>query len=348
MVVHAGDRTEFGARLETYRRELHVHCYRMMGSVQDADDMVQETFLRAWRRHESLETPASLRAWLYTIATNVCLDALKQRPRRAVPRTWGDVTSLAEPIPRAIQEPVWLEPYPDTLLAAGSEQSPEEQVTAREQITMAFIVALHRLPPRQRAVLLLREVLEWPASEVAALLDTSVAAVKSALHRARAVLAEHRVTPDAADARSLDDAAQARLAAYVRAWEAADITALVGLLKDDVVFSMPPIPAWYRGRDEVAGLMARTVFSGQAEGRWRLLPTSANGQVAFGLYRQSEMPGQYQAYGIQLVSMVDHAIGEITTFIGAEHFRHFDLPMVAPEERGALLNEQPQASTSLR
>ena len=194
----AGDQAEFGTRMETYRRELHVHCYRMLGSVQDADDMVQETFLRAWRRRDTVEGLSSLRAWLYTIATNVCLDALKRRPRRMVPvsarRRRRPLRSRSQ---RAIAEPIWLEPYPDALLQAADEQTPEEQVAAREHITMAFIVALHRLPPRQRAVLLLRDVLDWPASEVAALLDTTVPAVKSALHRARATLADHRDASDA-------------------------------------------------------------------------------------------------------------------------------------------------------
>jgi RNA polymerase sigma-70 factor, ECF subfamily len=327
MSVSVRDQTEFGARVETYRRELHAHCYRMMGSVQDADDMVQETFLRAWRRQETVETLSSLRAWLYTIATNVCLDALKKRPKRIVPTAQDAASTLAEPIPQAIMEPIWLEPYPDAMLQAANDQNPEERVSTQEQITMAFIIALHRLPPRQRAVLLLRDVLDWPASEVAALLNTTISAVKSALHRARAILADHRNTADADVGWKLDSSAQALLDAYVRAWEAADMPALVRLLKEDATYSMPPIPAWYRGKETIGALMSRTVFSGDAQGRWRLLPTRANGQPAFGLYRQSEIPGLYGAYGIQLVTLPGGSIGDITTFIDAALFAHFDLPL---------------------
>lgn len=327
MTGSARDHAEFGARMEVCRRELHVHCYRMMGSVQDADDMVQETFLRAWRRRETIAELSSLKAWLYTIATNVCLDALKRRPKRLVPTTRDAASTLAEPIPHAIVDPIWLEPYPDALLPAAEEQNPEARVATREDITLAFMVALHQLPPRQRAVLLLRDVLDWPASEVAALLDTSISAVKSALHRARSMLATHRQAPDAAYGWTLDSSAQTQLAAYVRAWEAADITALVHLLKDDATYSMPPIPAWYRGRETIRALLGRTVFSGQAHGRWRLLPTRANGQPAFGLYRHADIPGLYRAYGIQLVTRCDREICDIITFINAALFAHFDLPL---------------------
>ncbi len=325
--VSARDQAEFGARVETYRRELHVHCYRMMGSIQDADDMVQETFLRAWRRRETVEDISSLRAWLYRIATNVCLDALKRRPKRTVPTAREAAATLEAPIPQEIREPIWLEPYPDVMLQAASDQDPEEQVTAREHITMAFIVALHQLPPRQRAALLLREVLDWSAGEVAALLQTTVSAVKSALHRAHATLADFGYTPDAAPPWTLDEDAQRQLNAYVRAWESADIPALIRLLKDDATFSMPPLPAWYRGKETIRALILSTSFSGQAQGRWRLLPTQANGLPAFGLYRQAETPGLYRAYGIQLVTLSDRLMSDITTFIDADLFRYFNLPL---------------------
>jgi RNA polymerase sigma-70 factor (ECF subfamily) len=298
----------------------------MMGSLQDADDMVQETFLRAWRRRESVQHPASLKSWLYSIATHICLDTLKKRPRRAVPSSRDMAASLDEPIPPAVSEPVWLEPYPDALLQIAAGQDPVEQVTSREQITMAFIVALHRLPPRQRAVLLLCDVLDWPAGEVAALLDTTISAVKSALHRARAVLAEHRDNPDTAHSWTLDGLAQVRLASYVRAWEAADIVALVGLLKEDATFSMPPIPAWYRGKETVRALLSRTVFSGQAARRWRLVPTHANSQPAFGLYRYDDARCRYDAYGIQLLTFDGGQIRDITTFVNASLVARFALP----------------------
>jgi RNA polymerase sigma-70 factor (ECF subfamily) len=295
--------------------------------------MVQETFLRAWRRRETVEGISALRAWLYRIATNVCLDALKRRPKRTAPTAREAVSTLTEPIPQEIREPIWLEPYPDAMLQAANEQNPEEQVTAREHITLAFIVALHRLPPRQRAALLLRDVLDWSAGEVAALLQTTVSAVKSALHRAHATLADQGYTPDAEPSWSLDEAAQRQLDAYVRAWEAADIPALISLLKDDATFSMPPIPSWYRGKAAIRDLTALTVFSGQAQSRWRLLPTGANGRPAFAVYHCSEIPGLYQAHGIQVVTMPDRLISDITTFIEPALFAHFNLPLTISAKR---------------
>src|SRR5215469_14498211 len=315
MRVSDWDQTAFVAQIETYRRELHVHCYRLMGSIQDADDMVQETLLRAWRRRESIEDLSSLRPWLYKVATNICLDALKRRPNRRVPLTHEAASVATEPIPQEINDPIWLEPYPDTPLLAADEQHPEDVVVARENITLAFIVVLHQLPPRQRAVLLLRDVLDWSTSEVAAFLDTTIPAVKSALHRARSILAARRVTPDADLSWEVDGTTAAQLSAYVGAWETADIDAFVRLLKDDATFSMPPIPAWYRGREAIRALVTRTVFGGHAQGRWRLLPTRANGQPAFGLYAQQTADRRvYAAYGIQVVTLAHQVISDITTF----------------------------------
>ncbi len=286
--------SQFGVLVENYRRELQVHCYRMMGSVQDADDMVQETFLKAWRHRETFEGQASFRAWLYRIATNSCLDQLKKMKRRCVPVTRQDVSAGSDPIPAPVMEAVWLEPYPDHLLDVGSV-NPEEKLVKRETIALAFIVALHVLAPRQRAILILRDVLNWRAKEVADLLETSVSAVKSALHRARTTLAEYEngdlPYDDAGDV--LDEIEQQQLAGYVRAWETADIEGLLMLLKHDATFSMPPLPSWYRGRESIRVLAGKTVFSGEANGRWRLVPTRANGQLAFGLYRLDEEKGGY-------------------------------------------------------
>jgi RNA polymerase sigma-70 factor (ECF subfamily) len=216
-----------------------------------------------------------------------------------------------------------LEPYPDDLLFSDWN-NPEEQASTRENISLAFIAALHLLPPRQRAVLILRDVLDWQASEVAALLDTSIAAVKSSLHRARVTLAEHRYRPE--DDRALDAERQALLDDYLRAWETADIELLVKLLNDDATFSMPPIPSWYRGRETIRGLVSKTVFGGQAQGRWRLLSTAANRQPAFGLYRQVEDHGQYAAYGIQVLTFRHGLIADITTFRNPALFPYFGLP----------------------
>jgi RNA polymerase sigma-70 factor, ECF subfamily len=318
------DQDAFGAMVEPHRRELQAHCYRMIGSVQDAEDMVQETFLRAWRRRDTYEGRASLRAWLYKIATNVCLDALKKRPRRAVPVTFQPLSTLAEPISTSIMEPIWLEPYPDDLLSF-SDDNPEGRYSAQENIRMAFIAALHLLPPRQRAVLILRDVLDWQANEVADILDMTVAAVKSALHRARSTLAGQDLPPETVPV--LDESVQSRLHDYVNAWEAADIPALLHLLKQDATFSMPPIPSWYRGHAEIAGLTGKTIFSGDARGRWHLLPTRANHQIAFGLYRQTDVKNVYDAYGIQVLTFDGDQIADITTFINPTLFPLFNLPM---------------------
>lgn len=316
---------EFGLLLEHHRREIQVHCYRLMGTPQDAEDMVQETFLRAWRSRNTCANRASFRAWLYKIATHVCLDALKSRSRRFVPLTHEEVSTLVQPIPASIMEPIWLEPYPDNLLCA-TDDDPEDYLTSQENIKMAFLAALHLLPPRQRAILILRDVLEWPTHEVAILLDTTESAVKSALHRARSTLSVHNDSRITEIMPTLDDFTQHRLLDYIRAWEAADIPALLQLLQDDATFSMPPIPSWYRGKETIRQLTAMTIFSGDAVGRWRLLPTRANRQIAFGLYRHSESPHTYTAYGIQLLTFRDTLIADIITFRNPALFPYFKLP----------------------
>lgn len=320
------DSHHFGRLLEPYRRELAVHCYRMLGSTLDSEDMVQETFLRAWRARQTYAGHASLRAWLYRIATNACLDQLKKGPRRAIPRTYQPVSSTADPIPSDVHEPVWLQPYPDSLLPTSAPSDPAALLIKREHITLAFVTALHLLPPRQRAVLILRDVLDWQASEVAALLDMTVPAVKSALHRARATLAAH--TPADTPAR-LDTLQQQQLADYVRAWEQADIDALLKLLTTDATFSMPPIPAWYRGHAEIRALAGQTIFRGPAAGRWHLCPTAANQQPAFGLYRRAD-DTHYQAYGIQVLTVTASQISDIITFRYPGLFAAFGLPETVP------------------
>ncbi|GAB4519325.1 MAG: sigma-70 family RNA polymerase sigma factor [Anaerolineae bacterium] len=318
--------SEFGQTVEQYRAELQAHCYRMFGSVQDAEDMVQETFLRAWKRRETYIDDTSLRAWLYKIATNICLDTLKKQRRRVIPQTWEAVRDGTDPVPAAILEPIWIEPYPDEMLT-GHDLHPEQQVLAQETISIAFLAALQRLPPRQRAVLLLTDVLDWRAREVADLLSITVPAVKSLLHRARAKMADDNapaVTNPGAQMEQVGDL-KARLAAYVLAWETADMDALINLLTEDATFSMPPIPSWYQGRRSILALISRTVFSGEAAGRWRLLPTRANGQVAFGLYRQGE-DGSYQPYGIQVLTLRGDFISDIITFRKPELVHYFRLP----------------------
>ncbi len=316
----------FGTLVEQYERELRVHCYRMLGTLHDAEDMVQETFLRAWKRRETFTENISLRAWLYKIATNACLDALKKQRRRVIPVTLGESASADASIPSSVTDPIWLDPYPDELLPVG-DATPEQQMIAREHIRIAFVAALHVLPPRQRAVILLSDVLDWHLSEIAALLETTVSAVKSALYRARVTIEAHRAAdPTGGMSASPDDPTlQMKLDAYVRAWESADVDGLIALLRDDATFSMPPIPSWYRGADEIRRLVAKTIFSGAAAGRWRLIPTRANGQIAFGLYRQADTGG-YTAYGIQVVTAVSDAITDILTFRVPVLVPRFNLP----------------------
>ncbi|CAN5780313.1 sigma-70 family RNA polymerase sigma factor [soil metagenome] len=320
---------EFSSLTEPYRRELQAHCYRMLGALQDAEDLVQETLLRAWQRRETYAGRASLRIWLYKIATNLCLDTLERRKRRTLPIVRQKAATLDEPIPPDVDEPIWLEPFPDALLPTA-EMTPEARFSMRENISLAFLVLLQQLPPRQRAVLTLRDVLDWQASEVAELLELTVPAVKSLLFRARRTLAAqpHGVALD--DTRPVypDSAMRALLERYTTAWEMADIDELVTLLKEDATFSMPPIPTWYQGRKTIGNLVAKTIFRGNAQGRWRLQPTWANGQVAFGLYRVGETAGVYHPYGIQVVKFEYMMIADITTFRVPALFPKFELSTI--------------------
>ncbi|MCK6576712.1 MAG: sigma-70 family RNA polymerase sigma factor [Anaerolineae bacterium] len=318
------DHQNFEARVAPQRSELLAHCYRMMGSLSDAEDLVQETLLRAWRRRDTYVEDASLRAWLYRIATNACLDALRKRRRRVIPLNYEEESSAADPIPPAVSDPIWLEPFPDALLAP-LDQHPEGRLLIRETLSIAFMAALQLLTPRQRAVLLLSDVLDWSDAEIADLLGTSVSAVKSALHRARAGTAEAKRGQFQEASLIQDEALRVQVSAYVRAWETADVEGLIALLRDDATFSMPPIPSWYRGREEIRRLVSRTVFAGEASGRWRLLPTRANGQITFGLYRQAESGG-WRAYGIQVLTPFEYQIADIITFRDPALAARFGLP----------------------
>ncbi|MGZ9224136.1 MAG: sigma-70 family RNA polymerase sigma factor [Anaerolineales bacterium] len=321
------DQYEFGSLAESHRRELRLHCYRMLGCLQDAEEMVQETFVRAWNRRETYAGRSTFRAWLYKIATNQCLDALRRKPRRALPITRADASTLDVPIPASINEPIWLEPYPFDI-PAPEDSNPEARYSMSESIRLAFITSLHLLPPRQRAVLILRDVLDWRAEDVADALGQSVPSVKSALHRARATLAKHHTTlqHENMTAHVADEELRAQLDLYLRAWESADVDGLVALLRDDSTFSMPPIPSWYRGRENIGGLVRKTIFAGQASGRWRLLSTRANGQPGFGLYKLNEEIKGYDGYGIQVVTFDGKQIADITTFRNPALIAFFELP----------------------
>jgi RNA polymerase sigma-70 factor (ECF subfamily) len=326
VAARAGNQREFTNLTEPYRRELQVHCYRILGSLQDAEDIVQETMLRAWRRIDTYEGRASLRAWLYKIATHACLDALDRRPRRVLPATTHAASDPGQPPAPPTLEPIWLEPLPDDLVA-DSDAGPEARYTVRESVTLAFLAALQLLPPRQRAVLILRDVLDWSANEVAELLDMTVPAVNSALHRARATLARHyrADTPDTLKPPTSGDRLRALLDRYVRAWENADVAGLTALLKEDARFAMPPTVSWYHGRDAIGAFAARAVFTPDARGRFRLQATRANDRPAFAVY-QRDAGGTYQAFGIQVLTFAGDELADVTTFVDPALFPRFGLP----------------------
>jgi RNA polymerase sigma-70 factor (ECF subfamily) len=311
--ARAGDGDAFRELTEPHRRELQVHCYRMLGSFQDAEDALQDTLLAAWQGIGGfIEERASLRTWLYRIATNRCLNALRSASRRPA-REW-DVPKVEPPEPTRLGEVVWLEPYPDALLegALGGPLGPEARYEQSEAISLAFVTALQVLPPRQLAVLVLRDVLGFHASEVADMLDTTVDSVNSALKRARAGLQRRR--PAAAGRQSPpvsgSPAEVAIVAKFVHAWESADMGALVALLTDDVFMSMPPMPFEYQGRDVVAGFCASLFGAGR---RFDLVPTRANGQPAFGAYLRAP-DGVRHGTGLYVITLTGHRICAMTRF----------------------------------
>ena len=311
--ARAGDGDAFRELTEPHRRELQVHCYRMLGSFADAEDALQDTLLAAWQGIGGfVEGRASLRTWLYRIATNRCLNALRSASRRPA-REW-DVPKVEPPEPIRLGEVVWLEPYPDALLegALGGPPGPEARYEQTEAISLAFVTALQALPPRQLAVLILRDVLGFHASEVAGMLEVTVESVTSALKRARATLqrrpspAAGREPPPAAGS----PAEEALVAAFVRAWESADLDALVALLTDDVFMSMPPMPFEYEGRDVVARFCASLFGAGR---RFDLVPARANGQPAFGAYLRTPA-GIRHGTGLYVLTLAGGRICALTRF----------------------------------
>ncbi len=266
--ARAGDEHAFAELVEPHRRELHAHCYRMLGSVHDADDALQETLLGAWKGRSGFEGRSSLRSWLYTIATNASLRILEGRKRRALPGGSGRGDDPRAPLAEPLAESVWIEPYPDELL----------RYEDREGVELAYVAALQLLPPNQRAALLLREVLGFSARETAEILETSVASVNSALQRARAKLERERpARSQQATLRALGDERSRELVArFVDAWNRADVAAIVAMLSEDASFSMPPLPTWFRGRDDIAAFLTARVF----RSTWRFEVTSASGQPA--------------------------------------------------------------------
>jgi RNA polymerase sigma-70 factor (ECF subfamily) len=315
--------TDLDAQLEQHRVELTAHCYRMLGSSFEAEDAVQETMVRAWRGYDGFEGRAALRSWLYRIATNVCFDMLNGRQRRARPMDLASPSSFDTPVGQRIPESEWVLPVPDGRVLP-TDGDPAELAVARETIRLAFIAALQHLPPRQRAVLLLRDVVRWKATEVAELLDTTDASVNSALQRARSTIAAANIT-DTDTAMPMDDEQQALLTRYVDAFERYDMESLTSLIHEDATQSMPPYELWLSGRDQILSF-----WQGQGAGceGSRLVPTVANGKPAFGQYRPSATGVGHDPWALQILDIVDGEVVELSMFLDAETlFPVFGLPL---------------------
>jgi RNA polymerase sigma-70 factor, ECF subfamily len=315
------------ALFETHRRALTGYCYRMLGSLHEAEDAVQDTMVRAWRSADRLDGPAAVKPWLYRIATNVCLTMLGGRRRRALPMdlvgaSWGDVKP-GVPLPEA----TWIQPAPDARVLPGGEADPAELAVERESIRLAFVAALQHLPARQRAVLILRDVLRWRAAEVAELLDTTVVSVNSALRRARAAIADRGGGPDEHPSLA-DPELQVLLERYVDAFERFDVDRLVALLHEDVTLAMPPHDLWLRGHDAIVRFFG--IASPECRlHRFRPTPTRANGSPAFGLYAPTP-DGAYVPFGVQVVELVGARVAAIHAFLDPGLFPLFGLPAALP------------------
>jgi RNA polymerase sigma-70 factor (TIGR02960 family) len=328
--ARSGDEQAFRELTDPHRRELHLHCYRILGSMHDAEDAVQETLLAAWGSLDSFEARASLRAWLYRIATNRCLNALRTRSRR--PR---ELQPMDAPTPTRLTDPIWLDPYPDVLLEEIPDNSPEPaaRYEAREAIELAFIVGLQGLPPRQRAALVLRDVLGFRTAEIAEMLDTSEGSVKGALQRARAALEEHLPASERHRAHRPDSARERALAGrFAEAVQSGDVDELVALLTDDALLTMPPQPLVYQGHEPIAAFLRH-----RAELRGaplRGVPTRANSQPALGCYLPDAQAGVARPSGLIVLTLDRDAIAAITWFADTGVFRQFGLPLTLRHPAG--------------
>jgi RNA polymerase sigma-70 factor (ECF subfamily) len=332
---------EFTGLTDRFRGELLAHCYRMLGSVEEAEDLVQETYLRAWRSFDRFEGRASVRTWLYRIATNVCLTAIERRGRRPLPSGLGEPTEDPQTPVVAAPEVPWLQPFPDALLA-GQQEDPAAVAVARAGIRLALVAALQYLSARQRAMLILRDVLEWPAAEVAELLGTTTTAVNSGLRRARAQLAQALPAEDDL-AEPAESDRLALLERFAAAFENADVGALAELLRDDVALEMPPLLTWFTSRRAVARFFAASPPFAEP-GRLRLVPVTANGQPAFAAY-QREREGAYHAYAVTVPTVTTTGIARIVTFFNPSLFGPFGLPQEHGAAAAGPASAQDQADT---
>jgi RNA polymerase sigma-70 factor (ECF subfamily) len=310
------DETEFERLVAPYRRELHAHCYRMLGSLHDTEEAMQEAMLRVWRGLDGFEGRSALRSWLYRIATNTCLDIIARRRKRLLPEEYGPKADPHAPPGEPVAEQVWIEPYPDEMLeVADGKASPDASYEEREAVELAFVAAMQHLPPRQRAVLILREVLGFSAKEVGETLDTSVPSVNSALQRARKLVDER--LPDRSQQvtlRSLGDARMKEIVEeYMEAMRGGDVQRVVSMLTEDVAWSMPPLASWYGGIDEVEVFLRTKPLSG--EWRWRHRPATANGQLAVGTYTWIEGQKTHVPFSLDVLTLDGDRIKEVTAFV---------------------------------
>ena len=327
--ARAGDQEAFERLVEPYRHELVVHCYRILGSYEDAEDMLQETLVRAWQHIDSFEGRSTFRAWLYKIATHACLDTLDSRKRRGLSKELYPRGDPAAPLPSPSKEIVWVEPFPDELIDKQPNIYPEARYEVRESIMLAFVAALQKLPGRQRVVLLLCDVLGWSTAEAAGLLDMTSAAVNSALQRARVAMKQSDRATSPSPAR-LNEQLSSLLTRYVAAWEAADSAALVAVLREDVALTMPPFPVWFSGRDDVRAFLDGYVFKVFDPFRVKLKPLRANASPAFAVY-QMDASGVYRAAAIHILTINNGGISEINDFLTPDGslFYQFGLPLMA-------------------
>jgi RNA polymerase sigma-70 factor, ECF subfamily len=315
--ARGGDQGAYGRLVEPFRGELHAHCYRMLGSLHDAEDALQEALLRAWRGLPGFEGRSSLRSWLYRIATNTCLNAIGRRPKRVLPVDYGPATDPHAGPGEPLVESVWVEPYPDEKVGLEDGYAvPEARFEQREAVELAFVAALQHLPPNQRAVLILREVLGFSAREVSEALETTVASVNSALQRARKTVDE-RLPEQSQQAtlRSLgDDGVRTVVERYVEAWMRGDVGAVVAMLSEDATFSMPPLRSYFYGREAISVFLEGWPLSGLW--RWRALETRANGQPALAFYTWDDETGSFHRFALNVFTLQGDQISAVTAFLG--------------------------------
>jgi RNA polymerase sigma-70 factor (ECF subfamily) len=312
--ARAGDEDAFRQLVKPHRKELHAHCYRMLGSAHDADDALQDALLRAWRGLAGFEGRSSLRSWLYRITTNACLDLISRRPKRVLPIDHGPAAGRDDDLAEPLTESVWVEPYADEQLGVeDGYAAPEARYERRESVELAFIAAVQHLPATQRAALILRDVLGFTAREAAEALDTTVPSVNGALRRARAAVAER--LPEQSQQATLralgDNGIRETVERYVDAWERGDVDAILAMLAEDATFTMPPLPTWYRGRDAISAFLTRFAL----QDRWRLLPARANGQLAFGCYAWDAERESFTALSLDVLTLDRAQVTEVTSFV---------------------------------